>query len=78
MSGLDNLTVYGTGLTDGYVKIQREGDQSATPLVAVSNGRAAYVSMGGIIPNSETVYHVTKNNEAWFDMIDPGTIQGLE
>lgn len=78
VSALDNLTVYGTGLTDGYIKVQREGEQEATSLIAVSNGRAAYVSMGGIIPNSETVYHVTKNNEAWFDMIDPGTIQGLE
>ena len=62
-----SLTVYGTGLTDGYVKIQEDDEQSPTNLVAASNGRSASVSVASSVVGGE-LYHVTANGQPWFDI----------
>lgn len=75
VNNLRSVTVYGTGLTDGYVKIKEVDAQSAMDLVAASNGRSASISLVSLASGGE-LYHVTVNSEPWFDIEIP--VQGLE
>ena len=78
-NNLSTIAVTGSGLTQGDLTIKEVGSSSEEQEFTVAqNGLSATYNGGGIVPNTDKVYEISFNGQAWFTLTVSGSVQGIE